>query len=158
MARIHISFSGDIVKRGFWVYVWRIKHKSGDYFYVGRTGDSSSVNAASPMSRMSAHFSRNPKGNALKRNLLHKGVEMEDCTFEYHCFGPLMEEKDTWEAHRKARDLVATVELNVAEHLKRKGHQVIGQHQLTRKSDDSNVIRFTEEISDSLDQILECRK
>lgn len=149
-----ISFSGNIVKRGFWIYIWRIAHSSGVYYYVGRTGDSSSANAASPMSRMSAHFGHNPKGNALKRNLMSIDIDMEECDYDYYCFGPLIDEKASWDEHRKARDIAATVEVKVAQHLKAQGCRVIGQHQIKQKSLDPMVKQFTKEITEALDEVL----
>jgi hypothetical protein len=49
-AELHqLSFSGAMLSRGFWLYVWEIVAEDGKtVFYVGMTGDSSSPNAQSP--------------------------------------------------------------------------------------------------------------
>ena len=36
------NFSGRILERGFWLYVWKVTAPNKTVFYVGRTGDSSS--------------------------------------------------------------------------------------------------------------------
>ena len=52
---IELMLDGKLLKRGFWVYVWKIITKDDQvFYYVGRTGDSSSCNAALPFSRMSS--------------------------------------------------------------------------------------------------------
>jgi hypothetical protein len=49
-------FDGRLLPRGFWLYVCRVESNTGALVYVGRTGDSSSVNAASLFSRVSRHL------------------------------------------------------------------------------------------------------
>ena len=51
-----LTFPGPMTKRGFWLYVWRIQSPEGELLYVGRTGDSSSAHAASPIERMGQHL------------------------------------------------------------------------------------------------------
>ncbi len=153
MNKIHFSFSGKIVQRGFWIYIWKIDHEDDTYFYVGRTGDSSSVNAASPMSRMAAHFGRNVVANALKRNLTKEEVEMHECEFACFCFGPLMDKKDDWPDHVVARDMMATIEKNIAEHLSKKGCNVLGVHH-GKNIDTEEVKRWTKEIVEDLESEL----
>ena len=49
-----LSFSGELLQRGFWLYVWEVTAADGrTVHYVGRTGDSSSPNAQSPFTRFS---------------------------------------------------------------------------------------------------------
>jgi len=74
MDKISVRFRGDILKSGFWIYVWKVTHEEKIYYYVGRTGDSSSVNAASPMSRWTTHIGNNKKGNTLKRHITSLGI------------------------------------------------------------------------------------
>ena len=45
-----------MLERGFWLYVWRIASPIGEVLYVGRTGDSSSLNASPPFMRMAQHL------------------------------------------------------------------------------------------------------
>lgn len=42
MNQYHFEFSGKIIERGFWIYTYKIINNNTTYFYVGRTGDSSS--------------------------------------------------------------------------------------------------------------------
>jgi hypothetical protein len=62
-----MSFDGNVLARGFWLYVWDIRGPSFRRLYVGRTGNSSSPNAQSPFKRIGQHLdpSPNAKGNAL---------------------------------------------------------------------------------------------
>jgi hypothetical protein len=56
------SFDGKLLQRGFWLYVWEITAADHEvFYYVGRTGDSSSPNAQSPFNRMSQHLGVNAK-------------------------------------------------------------------------------------------------
>lgn len=34
-----MSFDGELLKRGFWLYVWDIRTATERHLYVGRTGD-----------------------------------------------------------------------------------------------------------------------
>ena len=127
-----LAFDGRLLRRGFWLYVWRIICPEGSELYcVGRTGDSSSPNAASPFSRMSAHFSRNPRGNALLRNLLSEGIAADECQFELHAHGPFFPEQESFDAHRPCRDHMAALEKDVADQLRQAGRRVIGTHPST---------------------------
>ncbi len=51
-----MTFDGSLLERGFWLYVWDIRQNDDRYLYVGRTGDSSSANAASPFNRIGQHL------------------------------------------------------------------------------------------------------
>jgi len=51
-----IKFDGRLLDRGFWLYVIDIHGPADRHLYVGRTGDSSSPNAASPFSRIGQHL------------------------------------------------------------------------------------------------------
>ncbi len=53
-ATLHrIALTGDVLRRGFWLYVWEVVPKDGAaVLYVGMTGDSSSPNAQSPFTRL----------------------------------------------------------------------------------------------------------
>src|ERR1700733_14113790 len=89
-AKLHtLEFSGSLLLRGFWLYVWIIETSTGDaLLYIGRTGDSSSPNAQSPFNRLSQHLGGNKRVNALRRHLRQTGIEPETCTkFEMVSFG-----------------------------------------------------------------------
>jgi hypothetical protein len=48
-----VVLDGRTLQRGFWLYVWEVTTPNGaKLLYVGRTGDSSSINAQSPFNRM----------------------------------------------------------------------------------------------------------
>ena len=121
-----ITMSGAMLKRGFWLYVWRIKTPQGEMLYVGRTGDSSSPRANPPYLRMGQHLGNNKKQNALRRQLLKKGVEPEDCdSFELISHGPLFPEQNDLEAHKQPRDIVAALEKELRDSLFEAGYQVL---------------------------------
>jgi len=146
-----LAFDGSLLRRGFWLYVWKIVCPDGTtLYYVGRTGDSSSANAASPFSRMSAHFSRNPRGNALVRNLLSEGIAAEECRFELHAHGPVFPEQESFEAHRPYRDHMAALEREVADQFRKAGRRVIGTHPSIRGSQEE-VTAQARKIVESVD-------
>jgi hypothetical protein len=126
------SFNGQMLERGFWLYVWRIKHKKSEseYWYVGRTGDSSSANAGSPISRLSMHLNtkQNAKGNTLIRNLEKQTIVPEDCQFKLVSVGPIFQEQATFDEHVGFRDIIAKLEAELAYALKSKGLNVLGSH------------------------------
>ncbi|MEM1180371.1 MAG: hypothetical protein AAGM22_18655 [Acidobacteriota bacterium] len=134
-----ISFSGKMLERGFWLYAWRITCGPALCVYVGRTGDSSSPNAASPFARMGQHldFRDNAKGNAMMRNLRGKGVDPVDCEFEQTAVGPIFPEQAAMEEHQPYRDLNAAMEMALANELKGRGYDVLGQHASRKKLDET---------------------
>jgi hypothetical protein len=133
-----MEFSGKLLKRGFWLYIWEIK---GDrrHLYVGRTGDSSSPNASSPFRRIGQHLDTrlNAKGNALGRQLKHAGINPEHCTFAMIAIGPIFEEQETMPDHQPLRDKTAALERALADELKRRGYNVLGTHPCTKEPDSS---------------------
>lgn len=125
-----IQFDGRLLERGFWLYVWLIDAGDRTAMYVGRTGDSSSPNAASPFSRVGQHLSlkENAKGNALVRQLRKADIDPTSCTFTLNAFGPIFPEQDTMEEHEPFRDRMASLEAALAAHLRRRGYTVLGTH------------------------------
>ncbi len=125
-----ISFEGELLRRGFWLYAWRITAGERSVYYVGRTGDSSSNNAASPFNRIGTHLDARPnaKANSLTRRLVDTGLQPEDCVFRMAAVGPLFPEQESFDAHRPVRDIMATLEHKVACELRRRGHEVLGVH------------------------------
>ncbi len=124
-----MEFSGKLLKRGFWLYVWDIKGNSR-HLYVGRTGDSSSANASSPFRRIGQHLDTrlNAKGNALGRQLRSAGIEPESCTFEMTAIGPIFAEQASMLDHEPLRDKTAALEKALALELRRRGYSVLGTH------------------------------
>jgi hypothetical protein len=125
-----MEFSGKLLKRGFWLYVWDIKEEKGRHLYVGRTGDSSSPNASSPFRRIGQHLDSgmNAKGNALGRQLKRAGIDPENCTFEMTAIGPIFDEQEDMPRHKPLRDKTAALESGLADELKRRGYKVLGKH------------------------------
>ena len=77
---LSLSFSGALLQRGFWLYVWEVTAEDGRrVLYVGRTGDSSSANAQSPFNRLSQHLGNNEHANALRRQLEEAGINPVTC-------------------------------------------------------------------------------
>lgn len=125
-----MKFDGHLLRRGFWLYIWRITGPSSDHVYIGRTGDSSSPHASSPFKRIGQHLEMkaNAKGNALGKQLPRAGVVCEDCVFEMTAIGPIHPEAATFEAHVPLRDATAALERAVADWLKERRYQVLGTH------------------------------
>lgn len=125
-----VSFEGELLQRGFWLYAWRISAGERVVYYVGRTGDSSSNNASSPFNRIGTHLDGRPnaKANSLARRLRQAGLRPEDCFFNMAAVGPLQPEQGDFESHRSVRDQMATLEHEVAKALRAQGHEVLGTH------------------------------
>jgi len=125
-----VKFDGTLLERGFWLYIWDIRQQDEVYLYVGRTGDSSSANAASPFSRIGQHLDlrAHAKGNALAIQLSRIDVHPSQCTFEMLAIGPVFPEQDTFESHKPLRDSIGALESALADELSERGYQVIGTH------------------------------
>lgn len=137
MNLFELQFDGGLLRRGFWVYLWRIQTQDQrTMYYVGRTGDSSSANASSPFHRMSSHFGTNRKANALLRNLEAAGVDIFNSQFRLLALGPVYQEQSDFEAHKPLRDRTATIEAIVAERLRNNGFEVLGTHPGTRVTEE----------------------
>lgn len=131
---IHKStIPGKMVKRGFWLYVWRAQTLKGERLYVGRTGDVSSPYATAPYTRMGQHLGFNKSSNSLRRLLKEQGIDPEDCkNHEIISYGPIYSEiafkkgqdrknkdhrKEQFEKHKPFRDKVAAMEKKLYESL-----------------------------------------
>lgn len=127
-ASLHaISLTGDLLKRGFWLYVWEVFPKAGDpLLYVGMTGDTSSPNAQSPFTRLGQHLGTNQHANALARHLKAKNIEpTEYRSLELIAYGPVLEEADGMDQHRPPRQKVAALEKALRDALAAVGYQVL---------------------------------
>ena len=125
-----MKFDGQLLNRGFWLYVWEVKGPLSLHVYVGRTGDSSSPHASSPFKRIGQHLDPGPnaKGNALGKELNRVGVRYEECSFEMVAIGPIWPEQADFEAHKPVRDQMAALERAVADDLRQRGYAVLGTH------------------------------
>src|SRR6516164_1924021 len=129
--RIHrISFDGELLERGFWLYAWMLKSGSRKAVYVGRTGDSSSRYAASPFARLGQHLDIRPSAtaNMLLRQVRNLGWDPIKCKYELVAFGPIFPEQPTLRQHRLKRDVISPLETELAELFRCKGFDVIGTH------------------------------
>jgi hypothetical protein len=121
-----LSFAGELLARGFWLYVWEIvPPDNSKLYYVGRTGDSSSLNAQSPFNRMGQHLSFNPKTNVLRRRLEALNINPETCAFRLVVHGPILQEASTYDEHMIRRDCVAAMEKALAMRMRDAGYHVI---------------------------------
>lgn len=125
-----MEFNGEILERGFWLYVWEITEEGSRHLYVGRTGDSSSPNASSPFNRIGQHldFRENAKGASLAKRLKEAGISPKKSKFRMLALGPFFPEQEEFEAHKPYRDQMATLEFELAKHLKNMGYSVLGVH------------------------------
>jgi hypothetical protein len=118
------------LRRGFWLYVWKIRQGERLLVYVGRTGDSASPFAASPFIRAGQHLDLREKAraNALVRQLRAQGVDPIDAKYDLIALGPLAPEATERVSHWLLRDKVAALEAALADELKARGYDLIGNH------------------------------
>lgn len=143
-------FTGSLLSRGFWLYIWRITAKDRTVLYVGRTGDSSSPNASSPFNRIGQHLDFRPKakGNAMARQLKRIGIDPRDCDFEMLALGPLFDEQKTMECHKPYRDQMSAIEKATANLLKKRGYTVLGVHHSGKVLDSEVWARVGDALKD----------
>jgi hypothetical protein len=126
-----ITFDGEVLQRGFWLYMVEIRCVGKKYVYIGRTGDSSSPNAASPFLRIGQHldFGDNARSNSLAKRLKEQKIDPTRSRFRILALGPFFPEQESFEAHKPYRDQMATLEYEIAEYLREKKISVLGVHQ-----------------------------
>lgn len=129
-----LTLPGPMLRRGFWLYVWRVETPRGELHYVGRTGDNSSPHATAPYTRMGQHLGSVETQNALRRHLEKRGVGLEACVFHLVTHGPLYDEVTKVEgatrqalmaAHMPLRDIVGAMEKALADELAAAGYTVL---------------------------------
>jgi hypothetical protein len=122
-----LSFDGQFLERGFWLYVWDVIAADGhSVFYVGMTGDSSSANAQSPFSRLSQHLGSNRHANALRRQLAKAGIEPAACrSFEMVAYGPIFPHAGSQDEHKASWRLVSAMEKALRDALQAAGYTVL---------------------------------
>src|SRR5437016_2611724 len=89
-----ITFEGATLRRGFWLYIVEITSGNGQAAaYVGRTGDTSSANAASLFARMAGHLNdkKNAKSNSLLKRLVATNFVCHECSYRVIGIGPLFD-------------------------------------------------------------------
>ncbi len=140
-ASLHqLAFNGALLSRGFWLYIWEITTKVGSkVHYVGRTGDSSSLNAQSPFARVSQHLGRNARSNALRRNLENRKLVAEECReFRLFACGPIFPETRNKLKHEQWRDILAGLEKALADAMQAAGYDMLNEVKC-RKTVDSEL-------------------
>lgn len=129
-----LTLPGPMLRRGFWLYVWRVETPTGDLHYVGRTGDNSSPHATAPYTRMGQHLGSVTTQNALRKHLEKRGVSLEACAFHLVSHGPLYDEvakadgatpEALMAAHMPLRDIVGAMEKALADDLAAAGYAVL---------------------------------
>lgn len=102
---------------------------SGKFLYVGRTGDSSSLKAGSPYTRMTQHLGHGVTTNQVRRYLEKQGLKVEDCRYRFVAHGPILEESlsGSREDHDLRRDIVASMEKALADHLTKAGYKLLNE-------------------------------
>ena len=124
-----LVISPELLERGFWLYVWVIKLRGGRVVhYVGRTGDSSSANAQSPISRISGHLGPNKNANALQRHLRTHGIDFSGCeALEFVAQGPLETEVESWNDYVLRRDRTHALERDLCDAMKEAEYEVMNE-------------------------------
>ena len=114
----------QMFQRGFWLYVWVVTLRGGRVVhYVGRTGDSSSRFAQSPVARISGHLGPNARANTLKK---HLEIDLSQCeAVEFIAHGPLESEAKTWGGHVPRRDRTHALERDLCNAMKKAGYEVM---------------------------------
>lgn len=144
-----LTMPGAMLQRGFWLYVWRVDTPQGEMLYVGRTGDSSSPNAAPPYARMGQHLGHVKVSNALRARLVRVGIEPEACReFDLLAHGSIFPEQETMDKHEGPRDIVAALGKHLACTLEESRCRVLStincRHPLDGKSRETVKAAFVE--------------
>ncbi|MBI5284758.1 MAG: hypothetical protein HY874_06655 [Chloroflexi bacterium] len=136
-ATYSLTFTGRILQRGFWLYVWEVTLAgSSTLHYVGRTGDSSSRFAQSPFTRMGQHLGFAENSSMLRRHLTARGVTPEACTYRLVAHGPVLEEAADLAGHRERRDVVSALEKALAEAMAAAGYTVMNTVKCRQRLDE----------------------
>ncbi len=122
-----INFRGKLLQRGFWLYVWEIKPpRHRPLYYVGRTGDSSSLNAQSPFNRMGQHLGAGV-ASQLHGHLKKHSIQPTQCSFRLVAYGPILEEVAGKTEFRERRDVIAALEKALADAMADSGYEVMNK-------------------------------
>ncbi|MGD0271200.1 MAG: hypothetical protein ABSB14_19180 [Candidatus Sulfotelmatobacter sp.] len=149
-----LTFNGGLLERGFWLYVWEITTPQDTHlYYVGRTGDSSSIKAQSPFNRMGQHLGFNNHGNPLRRYLKTEDVDPERCFFRLVAYGPILEEAATQEEHRQRRDRIGAMEKALAEAMASAGYRVINTVHCRIKVDAELFARIRDSFASNFEKL-----
>ena len=88
-----LQFDGDVLRPGFWIYVWRVRSLRGELICVGNTGDPEAVTTLAPFHLMGSDLATHPlMPGALYRCLLNRGIAPTACEYEFIAHGPIYPE------------------------------------------------------------------
>jgi hypothetical protein len=133
-----VAISGEIVERGFWIYVWEARTPENEILlYVGVTGDTSSVNAQSPFNRMGQHLGWQDNTCMVRKHLTKRKIVPERCSFRFIAHGPVLDEADNREDHYERRDAMAAMERRLIEDLGAADYLVMNKSNSKEALDDS---------------------
>jgi hypothetical protein len=135
------TLPSSLLKRGFWIYVWKIRIREGrPKFYVGMTGDTGSYSAQSPLNRVSAHLGHNERSNHLRRYLQSHGIDIECCeALDFAAYGPMGNVPSDEAEYRVARAKIAAVEKRLWEHMACKGLDMLNRCPSCRTAHDPQI-------------------
>jgi hypothetical protein len=124
---LQLKFDGAMLTRGFWLYVWEIKVSDGRVVhYDGKTGDKASRVSQSPFNRLTNHMGDNKHSNALRRHLGQMKINLENCCFCFHAYGPLFGGRSQ-KTHGELCDVTSRLERALADALTAAGYEVINK-------------------------------
>lgn len=125
-----VPLDGDILRRGFWLYVWEITTPTEEnVLYVGRTGDNPSPKAQSLFNRLTQNLGTLARTSMVRNNLEKRGIDPAACKFRMVGYGPIFDEVagGDFEAHKLIRDKVGAVEKRLSEDLQAAGYDVMNE-------------------------------
>jgi hypothetical protein len=140
----------------FWLYVWHVEHRGRAVVYVGRTGDNSSCNAASPMGRLGEHLNvrRSASANMLLRHLRDAQIDPIASTFRLVAVGPILpEECEDFEEHKLRRNVISPMEAALWQEMVERGYDVVGQARSRFRLDAKRYREVLAKFEDQLAQL-----
>jgi hypothetical protein len=138
-----VALDGGTLQRGFWLYVWEVTTlASATLLYVGRTGDSSSINAQSPFNRMGQHLGTTKTSSMLRNHLDGRGIAPEQCSFRLVARGPILEEADDKDIHYERRDVIGALEKKLADDLVAAGYDVMNTVHCSKPLDEALYVEI----------------
>lgn len=150
-----LTFSGALIERGFWLYVWHAGCGTQAIVYVGRTGDSSSRYAASPFNRLGQHLDvrESASANMLLRHMRLKNMNPTAGRYTMIAVGPIYPEQQSMELHRRHRNVVAAMEAALGRHMKQRGYDVVGDTTSKHPLDEKLFAKVLAEFAAELERL-----
>ena len=88
-----LTLPAKMLSRGMLLYELRVEMPQGEMLYFGHTGDSSSLHATAPYTRMGQHLGFSKAANSLRRLLTENSITPEECAhYELISHGPVYAE------------------------------------------------------------------